>query len=263
MKTHCGTSNCSFYGKGQLVSVFLDSKWRDVEITQVAEITPTASAMISGATHLVRLTGDIKSVCGVVFNFYNHAPLVLKCDEFEFQRKHYETSVSTAHAFIVDALSGRRLDVFEQCVPIKMSVQKTAMDNGAKHIREVKSLSDFLHDQVAVCRCMPVSSDRPCLSFLILGGPACGKTSMASQLTMHAFTRSELIPINIKVVDLQQKRDVEEHANVFAKSWNWIDAFIQIQYGFGSKRSMFLRQAVASRRALIILDGTNVFCSIF
>ena len=66
-----------------------------------------------------------------------------------------------------------------------------------------------------------------------------------------------LIPIQIKVMDLQRKLAMDVHEQLFADTWNFVDAYLQLLYGSGSLRYRFLRQALLARRALIILDGID------
>ena len=66
-----------------------------------------------------------------------------------------------------------------------------------------------------------------------------------------------LIPIQIKVMDLQRKLAMDVHEQLFADTWNFVDAYLQLLYGSGSLRYQFLRQALLARRALIILDGID------
>ena len=45
--------------------------------------------------------------------------------------------------------------------------------------------------------------------------------------------------------------------NTFAVAWNWVDAYLQLQHGADSAYYRFLRQAMAARRALLLLDGLD------
>ena len=64
---------------------------------------------------------------------------------------------------------------------------------------------------------------------------------------------TELIPILVKVQLLQTRLLNEPDA--FATAWNWIDAFVRLQHSEPTYR--MLRQAMASRRALLLLDGLD------
>lgn len=51
---------------------------------------------------------------------WNHGPLDLPAGRFEAVRARHARTMRVQHATLVDALSGRRLDVLEQCVPIEI-----------------------------------------------------------------------------------------------------------------------------------------------
>jgi hypothetical protein len=75
---------------------------------------------------------------------------------------------------------------------------------------------------------------------------------------MHMLQRPDsLIPVPIKVQQLQRRLLMEEHRSVFGRMWNWVDAYLLITHGAGSERYLFLRQALMARRALVILDGID------
>ena len=72
---------------------------------------------------------------------------------------------------------------------------------------------------------------------------------------MHTLNRAdtELVPILVKV-QLLQKRLLDE-PDAFATAWNWVDAFLRFEHN--EPTYLMLRQAMASRRALLLLDGLD------
>jgi len=72
---------------------------------------------------------------------------------------------------------------------------------------------------------------------------------------VHTLNRAdtELVPILVKVQLLQTRLLNEPDA--FATAWNWVDAFLHLEHGATTYR--MLRQAMASRRALLLLDGLD------
>ena len=72
---------------------------------------------------------------------------------------------------------------------------------------------------------------------------------------MHTLNRAdtELVPIVVKV-QLLQKRLLDE-PDAFATAWNWIDAFLRFEHN--EPTFLMLRQAMVSRRALLLLDGLD------
>ena len=93
-----------------------------------------------------------------------------------------------------------------------------------------------------------------CPAAILEGPPASGKTSLISQVVMHLLLMGELVPIPIKVQQLQRR--LLESPSAFATCWNWIDAYLRLEHGGGAVYRM-LRQAMASRRAIILLDGLD------
>ena len=74
-------------------------------------------------------------------------------------------------------------------------------------------------------------------------------------MIVHTLNRAEteLVPILVKVQLLQTRLLNEPDA--FATAWNWIDAFLRLQHS--EPTYLMLRQAMASRRALLLLDGLD------
>ena len=92
------------------------------------------------------------------------------------------------------------------------------------------------------------------LSSLLTAGPACGKTTLLSQLVKLAL-EGPLIPILVKVQTLQKR--LINYPDAFASSWNWIDAFLRLEHGAEAPYYLMLRQAMMARRALILVDGLD------
>ena len=71
---------------------------------------------------------------------WNHAPADLPAAHLQALRGRYERSLRSRHACIVDALSGRRLDVREQCVPIGLAGGESA-EHGLADAADVAGLA--------------------------------------------------------------------------------------------------------------------------
>ena len=126
---------------------------------------------------------------------------------------------------------------------------------------DVADLGAWLHRAYTRRLAQPGARDdagRERSSVLLTGPPAAGKTCLTSQLVMHMLQRPDsLIPVPIKVQQLQRRLLMEEHRSVFGRMWNWVNAYLLITHGAGSERYLFLRQALMARRALVILDGID------
>ena len=66
---------------------------------------------------------------------------------------------------------------------------------------------------------------------------------------------SEMVPILINVQQLQRR--LIDQPTVFGKAWNWVDAFLRLKYRGQPAVYHFLRQALLSRRVLLLLDGLD------
>ena len=67
--------------------------------------------------------------------------------------------------------------------------------------------------------------------------------------------KSEMVPILIKVQQLQRR--LIDQPDDFGTAWNWVDAFLRLKYHDQPAVYRFLRQALLSRRVLLLLDGLD------
>jgi hypothetical protein len=76
---------------------------------------------------------------------------------------------------------------------------------------------------------------------------------------MHVLNseKCDMVPILIKVQELQRHLLDEANRLVFERCWNWVDAFLQCVHGATSDQYRMLRQALMARRALVLLDGID------
>ena len=127
----------------------------------------------------------------------------------------HERTILAQHATITDALSGERLDVREQCVPI--AVVGSGGDSMSA-ITEVEQLTKWLlaaHEQ----RLRGDASGRACI--LLAAEPAAGKMCLMSQVVVHALqARQGLLPTLLKVKQLQRHLLADENWAVFSGAWN-------------------------------------------
>jgi hypothetical protein len=64
-----------------------------------------------------------------------------------------------------------------------------------------------------------------------------------------------MVPILIKVQQLQRR--LIDQPDDFGTAWNWVDAFLRLKYHGQPAVYHFLRQALLSRRVLLLLDGLD------
>jgi hypothetical protein len=111
----------------------------------------------------------------------------------------------------------------------------------------------------------PNSSQTPCrvAHVMITSGAASGKSTLTSQLVMCVIKRAKanpaqaLVPIHVQVMSFAQMLIQPEHEAKFRAAPDWIDGYLQIVHGPTSEVYIMLRQAMAARRALIIIDGLD------
>jgi hypothetical protein len=229
------------YAVSQQLLVHQNGAWHEQSVTQSAR---------GSVQH--QLEGSGAQLC-IALHPWNHAPLVLPLDSFEALRSRHASTLRTQHASIVDALSGQRFDIFDQCVPIKV----IAASEQASPMSEVGGLASWLLAAHSARRDAADTGPAACL--LLTAPPAAGKTCLMSQLVMHVLQSKEcdMVPILIKVQELQRHLLNESNRTIFERSWNWVDAFLQCVHGAGSDLYCMLRQALMARRALVLLDGID------
>ena len=134
---------------------------------------------------------------------WNHAPSLMPLCAFEDLRLRHMRAMRARHASIVDALSGRRLDVNDQCVPIELSSMPAA-ETGRNVCASLASITDVSGLGAWLCaahkqRLRGDASEAACI--LLTAPPAAGKTCLISQLVMHTERAGEharhsgLVPI--------------------------------------------------------------------
>ena len=245
------------YAKEQHLNVLVKNKWRDVVIHD-SDVSITHS-----------LRDELQQMFEASLTPWNHAPCQLPEVDFKALAKRSITSLRAQHATIVDALSGKRLDVFDQCVPIEVAASGTMEpDPALSSIKDVGDLHGFLA-KVYAERCSGHATQRACI--LMTGPPAAGKSCLMSQLVMHALGRAKkaeessqeaeligkFLPILVKVQELQRLLLMKDNKVTFATKWNWVDAYLLCKHGAGSEMYYMMRQMMMSRRALILLDGID------
>jgi hypothetical protein len=328
--TNLGGLRIRSYAVGQRLLVHQNGAWLEQAVTHSAR---------GSAQHQFEGNGDQLSI---TLHPWNHAPLDLPLASFEALRVRHASTLRTQHASIVDALSGQRLDIFDQCVPIKVVTKAEHTLTNLKNMTEKsqgeeaeEKLSEEISTRVnklAKLRRMlkkirlPCSGRKemvarrleenveaavaeenveaaveeeseeeepekasstlakvnevgaltlwllaahaarrdsadagPAACLLLTAPPAAGKTCLMSQLVMHVLQSEacDLVPILIKVQELQRHLLNESNRTIFERSWNWVDAFLQCVHGAGSDLYCMLRQALMARRALVLLDGID------
>ena len=234
-------------------------------IMEVSESPPAASAP-SACMRSAAFDHKLRASDGRLFTLplhpWNHGPAEMPSARFDALRKRHTRAMLTQHATLVDAVSGRRFDVIDECVPVEV---RPAAGDGASDmaaVRDVAGLAAWL--QATHVQACADGLARTSLCVLITAGPASGKTCLMSQMVSHVLREGtgttkpgHLLPIVIKVQRLQRLLMAPQHRPTFARSWNFVDAFLQLEHGAASDAYAMLRQAMAARRALLLIDGID------
>ena len=202
--------------------------WDDAQVE--AEVVADGTVQLSGAS--------------VKLNAWNHAPRHLPHASFETLRLWYLRTMRLLHSHIADPLSGKRCDALLTSIPI------VASDAALAAVVDVRSLHAWMVAQHAECVAHGVSGS-PC-RVLLTASPAGGKTTLLSQLVALSLD-GELVPIVIKASKLHAA--LLANRDAFATAWNFVDAYLCLEEPAPVYR--FLRQALAARRALLLLDGLD------
>ena len=131
------------------------------------------------------------------------------------------------HESIPDALSGKRLDTLNDCVPIAIS-GKDAAGRPLAGVRDASGLAAWLQSLGGE-------------GALITAEPAAGKTWLLSQVIVRCL-ESARVPILIKVEQLQTR-----WAEV-AKKDDWLSAYLELTC-CAPQYSAILRNCITERRA--------------
>ena len=242
-----GVAGARRYAAGQLLTVCVRGEWHDMEVVSAPSMARGEHRLRSNDTSAQTPPDELS--CELTP--WNHAPRQLPSADFESVRGRYERSMQAQHASIVDALSGMRLDVLKQCMPIEVKEEATG-DGGTSvgrlsKVKEVQSLAMRLHEWHARQWENADATERACV--LLTALPATGKTCLMSQVVMHSLRRetmphTPLVPILVKMQQLQRLLTGKDAA-MFAHAWNWIDAYLRITHGEESDLYRFLRQVHA------------------
>ena len=205
------------YAKGQWLSILDKEMWRDAIVVH------------AGVEHRLRMEDGVETL--LALHPWNHAPRELPQADFEALRVHYIDLLRKQHSHMIDALTGKRLDLMQQCVAVKVSSETDQVP-----VTEARSLSRWLR-ALHVQQLTGGNLELP-TAVLLTAGPAAGKTTLISQVVALSL-EGELVPVVIKMQQLQLQLLAARKA--FESAWNWPDAFLRLQWGADSPYYRFLR----------------------
>ena len=239
MVREAGVSGVRQYAVGQQLTFRLDNgSWTDAKVTEVA-----------GIAHTLRVNSSSK-MDKVQLHPWNHAPREMPQAAFDELHAWWVATLRTRHTDFVDPLSGVRLNVLQQCIAVRMVCAGEAAYNE-------QDLAGWLCNMRTqnLERAASGASAKPS-ALLLTGAAAAGKTSLMSQLVLGLLsTDGEVVPIMIRLQQLQQR--LLQNQSEFTSAWNWVDAFLRIEYASQPAVYRYLRQAMYMRRAVLLLDGLD------
>ena len=162
------------YARGQHLSVRMLSGWQDVRVLEAGGSSHRVTPAEGGEETLLTL------------HPWNHSPLQLPSADCEAGLARHMRLLQARNASMTDALSGERLDIFKQSVPIEVEGETLQVANAKGLAAQVLEEYDRRLDGDV--------SSRAC--FLLVADAATGKTVLMSQVKTKApsFPASSLPP---------------------------------------------------------------------
>ena len=174
-----GTVGLRRYAAGQVLVVHHEDEWVDASVRGDAAEDDANSAEAAWGIHRLELhvRGGTMTAIEKALHPWNHAPRELEREDFEAQLKEHVNELTEQHSYIKDALSGQKLSVNEQLVPIEVSAAFKDADELAG-IHDVEGLSAWLYG-LYKSRLNGGAAEKPVCA-LLTAGPAAGKTVRAA-----------------------------------------------------------------------------------
>lgn len=205
------------YKDGQRLHVRLEGKgWVEARVLDTQpERTPAAEGeeeqtftipKITSISGKHRIKVDIKEL-NLVLHPWNHAPRELPMPAFEALRQWHLQSLRSKHSQIIDALTGKKLDVLQSCfsaIHVLHTPSASSEDPTLGDMLDGRNLTEWLH-ALHARRCEgAATSATACV--LLTGGAATGKSTLMSQVILHTIDNSQadMIPVVVKVQSLQR-----------------------------------------------------------
>lgn len=218
--------------------------WYDgiVEATQVGSFV-----------HQIQLTDGRR--IQLLLHPFNHAISHLPCATWDAVRRQYAQLIAAMYGTVRDPLStSTRHNILAFNMPLERVNGQEAESCLTPNI--IEWMSD-------ACQAGAVYEggqfpSRPCI--VLTGPPGAGKSCLLQQLAVRSAQDQSLIPILVRVPDLQQRLSDHAQNSRFARAWNFVDAHLQCLRDESSQWDNlypFLRQAMIARRAVLLIDGID------
>ena len=200
------------YVPGTELRLLRDEKWVRVVLESACDGEPNTYACTVDGVEEPR----------VVLTRLNHALVLEPAMDMQSEYVKYGGWIRSNYSFVIDALSGERLDIMLQCV--KLNVDK-ARDEASHDAFEV------------VIREVQEDQGKP---IVVVGEAASGKSTFARLfliMCIQQMQRTQFVPYLLTTIDLVRIiRQKGLHGDL-------IDGYLGAVYGTNSRRYLFLKQA--------------------
>jgi len=263
-----------------------ESGWLDAEVKAIP-------AQGSGYKYKVQLKGsdpkDAKSVDRYLDGMTSGRAMPgLTAAVFEEEIHKIKAFFRARHSFVVDALSGARLNV-KECAPPTLSLKSSSMmDVGSDPSRIPSAKRGSTGTGPGVTSIMSQGSGSgseagaassrfgwPTIlaslesfekgtplcqpnAFLVLGSPGSGKSCLINRVIMESLDRyMNLVPIMIPVSEIVRRsgQDLDLSNPTRGMVQDWFDRYLRVTYGEDSNRYWMICQAMNMRRVAFLFEG--------
>jgi hypothetical protein len=142
------------YAAGQELVVLLDRSWFDAVVVHPPDD-------MRSTVHQITVAG---SQHALLLHPWNHAPHLARSSTCNDVWTRYSADLGSEHSSITDALSGQRLSVYHQCVPLKLAPTvdglNAAEHGGLRGVTEINELFNWLSSAHADRREVPSTLSR-------------------------------------------------------------------------------------------------------
>eukprot|EP00929_Paragymnodinium_shiwhaense_P063871 TRINITY_DN31960_c0_g3_i1.p1 TRINITY_DN31960_c0_g3~~TRINITY_DN31960_c0_g3_i1.p1 ORF type:complete len:3687 (+),score=983.36 TRINITY_DN31960_c0_g3_i1:94-11154(+) len=279
---HIYLEPCS-YKVGQRILFNEEGQWTDAKVIENA-------GPPGGYRYLVQ-TGDSPQPELRYLHRMNSGIMWLSAAAYEEEIQKIKVYFKARNSFIIDALSGTRLDVKTTAQPTLVcksssspsmlgSMPSNASDGGSSQnsmrratTRSLTRGSSYASTggpsdipelqqgwKTVISTLEQFEQGLPNCSptaFLVFGSPGSGKSCLVHRLIMECLDRQmDLVPLLVPVAELVKRSGLEnEAATSSAAVHAWFEKYLSITFGEDSQRYKMVRQAIAMHRVMFLFEG--------
>lgn len=203
-------------------------------------------------------------MCVTTLNRLNHAKLRLKSRRFKKIQQLYEQSLLAAMPHSLNHITAQpRNMLVDLAQPELVCAKATDHVEGESGWDRLTSMTKW-RDRTGF-GASHRTSVKHCPCYLILGGAASGKTTLAQQLVLYCIREpNDLVPLVVSTTNwdrlIREDIELEQVPNtlhVRVGEEDTLDLYLRKTFFEGTDRYEMTRQALESRRLLLIIDGLH------